>query len=347
MLSMTRFEQVNPSTESYWRSIILFGRNSATFKFALAKSLLELANKETTSLSLEELAIPYSRHIREHLTNTEKQGTSASSKFLKTCRKFNQGEISEDVLLRATVSLGFQNVIDAFHNVNQGELPVRFYVDDRKNGNRIVITDELLRLKETLQFENLPLETEARWRLVETAWTLNISTRLLSVKHDNEGHQLYVQAGDNHRIDVTSARDALNGYQKGKCFYCFTDITIEASSPALADVDHFFPFTLVQLHSSGYNAIINGVWNLVLACQSCNRGADGKFARVPRLKYLERLHTRNKFLIDSHHPLRETLINQIGQSEEQRRNFLQTCYNQAKNLLIHEWQPREEFEAAF
>jgi hypothetical protein len=344
---MARFEEVNPSRESYWRAIILFGRNVASYKFALAQSLLELANKETISVGLEELAIPFSRHIREHLKGNDKQGTFASSKFLDACRKFNQGELSEDALLRETVSRGFQNVIDAFHVVNQGEIPVRFFTDERRNGNRIVVTDELLRLKESLQFENLPREAEARWRLVETAWTLNISANLLSITYDTEAKLFYAETGTNRRINVASARDALNGYQKGKCFYCFSDISLNDRSDNLPDVDHFFPFALTQMFRSGYNAPINGVWNLVLACQRCNRGSAGKFARVPALKYLERLHTRNSFLINSHHPLRETLMNQMGLTEEQRRSFLQEQYRQAKNLLIHEWHPTEESEAAF
>jgi hypothetical protein len=68
--------------------------------------------------------------------------------------------------------LGFNNVIDAFHVVNRGEIPVRFFSDERKNGGGIRLTDELFRLRERLQFGNLPQEVEARWRLVETAWQL-------------------------------------------------------------------------------------------------------------------------------------------------------------------------------
>ena len=47
-----------------------------------------------------------------------------------------------------------------------------------------------------------------------------------------------------NRINLTGARDALNGYQKGKCFYCSCDIKIEPGSPMLSDVDHFFPLNL-------------------------------------------------------------------------------------------------------
>jgi len=37
---MDEFTQVQPSLESYWRAVILFGRNIASYKFALGKSLL-------------------------------------------------------------------------------------------------------------------------------------------------------------------------------------------------------------------------------------------------------------------------------------------------------------------
>jgi len=36
------FYEVEPSLDNYWRAIILFGRNVASYKFALAKSLYEL-----------------------------------------------------------------------------------------------------------------------------------------------------------------------------------------------------------------------------------------------------------------------------------------------------------------
>ena len=209
---------------------------------------------------------------------------------------------------------------------------------------------------------------------------------------------------------MTSARGALNGYQKGKCFYCHRDISIgeadsasadaffrevdssydseimepllvsenfsrggmtdgglvsidgrpltrenalyragshvpedgapetDKSADAGCDVDHFFPHTLQSL-STDIN--LDGVWNLVLACPSCNRGEDGKFARVPALKYLERLHERNEFLISSHHPLRETLKRQTGETVEDRVRFLNHVYKDAVNHLIFSWETEE------
>lgn len=39
---MSEFYEIEPSLENYWRAVILFGRNVASYKFALAKSLYDL-----------------------------------------------------------------------------------------------------------------------------------------------------------------------------------------------------------------------------------------------------------------------------------------------------------------
>jgi hypothetical protein len=128
----------------------------------------------------------------------------------------------------------------------------------------------------------------------------------------------------------------LNGYQKGHCFYCFRRISL-IDEPLMPDVDHFFPHILKQF---GCGQLVDGVWNLVLSCRDCNRGADGKFERVPTIRLLERLSTRNEFLIGSHHPLRETLIRQMGATEQARRAFLQRWHTDALSRLINTWEPK-------
>jgi hypothetical protein len=339
------FIKTKPTKEDCWRSVILFGHNVASYKFALAKSLLELATNEPTFIRLDELAVPFSRHVAEHLARVDKQATSASSRFLEACRQFNRGDIDQDALVRKTLSLGFKNVIRAFHVVNRESIPIQFFVDERKQRGGIVITDEFLKLKETVQFVNLPFETEARWRLVEAAWDLGLHPGLLAVRYDSDLAVFYVRNGIRKRIDVTSSRDALDGYQKGRCFYCFREISIVPANSNLAEVDHFLPHTL--LVRGHFEENLDGVWNLVLACRECNRGENGKSARVPKIKYLERLHQRNNYLIQSHHPLRETLISQTGATNSLRQQYLQHQYSAAKTLLIHDWAPSEELEDNF
>ena len=337
-----KFYSEDLSNETLWRSIILFGRNVASYKFALGKALLEIADKNITRISLEDLASVFSRNICEHLKENPKQGTFKSSKFLKACSDFNEGEISHNALIETTVRLGFNNVIDAFHVVNSSEVPSRFFYDERSNGMGINISDDLLQLTSTVQFDNLSHEIEARWRLVETAWELSLPARLLSVSYDNEDESIIFE--DSHRrIGISSCRDALNGYQKGYCFYSKTPISLNRLSIDLCDVDHFLPHTLCQYSEFG-SVNINGVWNLVLSSKECNRGENGKFSKIPKIRFLEKLHIRNEYYISSHHPLRETIINQTGQTELERRKFLQTTYNMALKRLIHQWEPKFDEE---
>ena len=342
---MPTFLATKPSTENYWRGIILLGRNVASYKLALAKSLLELAATKKTFFTLEDLAVPYTRHLTEHLKKADKQITSTGSQFLETCRAFNKGEKTQTQLVDAAVSLGFNNVIDAFHVVNGGPIPLRFFADERKAKKGIVLTDTFLSLAGHEQASNLPVEVEARWRLVETAWALQLPASLLAVQYDADLESLFVETPD-ARINVTGCRDALNGYQKGKCFYCFKNLFVSEGRDSNVEVDHFFPLALTRFQEFA-QANLNGVWNLVLACEVCNRGAGGKLMRVPITRYLERLHHRNQFFIESHHPLRETLMNQTGKAESGRRDYLQQAHATATTLLLHPWECRHEHEAEF
>jgi hypothetical protein len=325
-----RFTVHKPSQASYWRAVILFGRNVASYKFALGKALLDLAQEQREEVTLDELAAPYSDAICEHLKVSDKQGTSKSSRFLDACRGFNAGSLTRDQLIGATSQLGFNNVIDAFHVVDKDELPIRFFTDERSSTTKgIRLTSELLELATGNAASDFEIETEARWRLVETAWEMNLPTRLLTVELDPDLDQLVPRRGSG-RTPITSARGALNGYQKGFCFYCFRPLTLDTGNPDIANVDHFLPHSL---GTRGWNQSINldGVWNLVLACPECNGTAE-KGARLPAKEYLERLHIRNEFLIGSHHPLRETLIAQTGGSEKERVLFLQTQWVEAQEL---------------
>ena len=199
-------------------------------------------------------------------------------------------------------------------------------------------------MAERPQFDDLALEAEARWRLVETAWELRLSRSLISVSHDKESGLLTTLDRSLRRKSITSSRDALNGYQLGYCFYCFDEIHLDQNKQSFPDVDHFFPHTLKQY---GFGPIVDGVWNLVLACRECNRGTGGKFASVPTDKLLVRLSTRNEFLIGSNHPLKETLIEQTGATEVERKAFLKDFYGQAWARLLHRWEPEEKCESRF
>ena len=133
---------------------------------------------------------------------------------------------------------------------------------------------------------------------LRSAWTLDLPRAGVAVQSDIEQGLLFVQRV--RRVNLTGVRSALNGYQKGCCFYCQSEIPLTT-----VDVDHFFPWTLKE---RGYLPDADGVWNLVLACWHCNRGERGKHYSVPSARLVARLHERNNWLVASHHPLRETIM---------------------------------------
>lgn len=321
--------------EDYWRSIILYGRNVQSYKFALAAALLELKPQAGALLKLEDLAPAYAKHLARHLVSAPKQGTSRSSRFLDACRAFNQ-DGNQERLVTATLKGGFNNVIDAFHVVGQGPLDRPFFIDERKENAGLRITDEFSKILESGQHKNIPHEVEARWNLVETAWELGVASGMLSIHHDPKEGQLLAFTGRQRRKAVTSSRPALNGYQRGRCFYCNCPISID--EPVTADVDHLFPHALKLVR--GFDEV-DLIWNLVLACRTCNRGRNGKFMSVPHEDFVKKLHLRNEYYIGSHHPLRETLIWQTGVSEPDRRSFINTFLQRAKMTLPGKsWKPK-------
>ena len=330
-----------PTDLDYLRGVILFGKNSATYKFALGKSLFDLASAGHDFVTRAGLAIPFSQHICEHLRQSPKQITRLDpGEFLKSCNQYNLGEISKDQLLETTIDKGLDEVLRAFHRLGTDDVPTRFFgTEGRKRDQKIILTEELHSISETVG-NHVSEEVEARWRLVETAWDLGINASLIDYNATTE--ELITRG---RRQQVTSARAALNGYQKGKCFYCFRQIDVIPGSPYLADVDHLFPHALQK---AGILENLDGVWNLVLACFDCNRGPRGKFAEIPEQMYVDRLGTRNNRLIASHDPLKETLKGQTGKTDSARDDFLRRNYNEArKRRPSTPWETKPQGDPTF
>ena len=141
-----KFYEMEPTRDNYWRSVILFGANVASYKFALAKSLYEFRSSQKDLITLSDLAVPFSQHLCEHLKHSPKQITSKSSRFLDTCKIFNEGKLSRDDLTKATGQLGFNNVIDAFHIVNYSPIKRRFFIDERSSNKGIRLTEDFFLL---------------------------------------------------------------------------------------------------------------------------------------------------------------------------------------------------------
>ncbi|MEU9831302.1 HNH endonuclease signature motif containing protein [Streptosporangium sp. NPDC048047] len=352
--------------ESVWRAIVLYGANSATYKFAFGATLLDIAATGRNHVTLEELAPRYAELLCQALQRQPRQGTSESSRFLAACRAFNAGEIDLDTLHRRTVQLGFANVIDAFPKLGGDQAPVRYYEDRRKSpvSPGLVLRDELLELARSVHAPDLDAETAARWRLVETAWATGVSGAVLvpSAAYDSSvqlvrdpgtqpardsgvrlvrdsAPRLVYDSGTQHlvlrtelrRKSVTGVVPALNGYQDGRCAYCDQLMVQESSGPI---VEHVLPWKLLTRDWNGPD--VDTVWNLVLSCKPCN---NAKRDRAPHESWMPWLEQRNNDLIESRHPLRDVLIAQTGATPARRRVFLKDAYRRATELLPAVWTP--------
>jgi 5-methylcytosine-specific restriction endonuclease McrA len=164
-----------------------------------------------------------------------------------------------------------------------------------------------------------------------------VPTKLLAVDYDPDGNHLFtIDRRRNKRINITGAKDVLNGYQQGKCFYCYQNISIEANSSDICHVDHYFPKTI-----NDHEKVIRGIdtiWNLVLACRTCNSASE-KWSSILPETHIEDLHERNEYLIASSRPLRQYIESLTGKKPDGRISFLKDIWQKAKREMIHEWQP--------
>ena len=110
----------------------------ASYKFALAHSQLQFRDRGSDLITIDELALPFSQQICQHIGTAPKQATSRSTKFLDACKPYNDGALSQSDLVAITTRIGFNNVIDAFHVVNQDNIPKRFFLDERKESSGIL-----------------------------------------------------------------------------------------------------------------------------------------------------------------------------------------------------------------
>ena len=65
-----RFIDHNPSLETYWRTIIILGKNTVPYKFSLADTLLKAENIKN-EFKLDDLAFPYALTICNHLKSND------------------------------------------------------------------------------------------------------------------------------------------------------------------------------------------------------------------------------------------------------------------------------------
>lgn len=308
----------------YWRALILYGKNQSTYKMALGRCLINYSLKNQTKVSLDELADDFYQLYLEKVKAGKNQGallgkkTYVEQEILNVVYNGKSKATALEVIKDKSLS---SMVLQKFHTLNDKSIRIRFYqISD--DSRYLLLTDDLLSIfgNDTVQDEFLTAEVSSRWDLLEHAFE-NI--------HKIEGLDVdaYLQylVRRQRRTNITKVIPTLEGYQQGRCFYCgetLYDI----------EVDHVIPYKCV-----GHDQI----WNLVLAHKFCNQN---KSDNVAPIGYIHNLIQRNEFFIASAHPIKNTLIQQLGKTAKGRQETVFKAYQEAKRMIVRMWNGISNYE---
>ncbi len=336
--------ETQPSSLNTFRTLILFGLNVATYKFAFCDALLKL--DPIDEIKYDDLRDDFMKELVSHYKNNRHQFNSGPTKLTKGMDEYlvgSQADSEWNKLMIVAERNIYNNVFDAFQNVGRGTINSEFilFEHDRRR-RKLVITDNTnMILNDDQAKQIIARENQSRWEVVEEAWKAGLSPNLLEYDKDKE---MFFSITPNSRVNLRSAVDVLLPYQKGLCFYCNRPINIFAQNleKDFPDVDHFMPLSILE-RSDTAGASPNGVWNLVVACCDCNRGTQGKFTAFPSVKYFKKLKDRNLLFSEEHnHSLRNSiLISMHVQNKLQVGKKMEQIYKLFEHLTG--WEPKHEF----
>ena len=176
----------------------------------------------------------------------------------------------------------------------------------------MIIKDALLEIATNKPSEYLE-EIDARWGLLEGAFSINQSTESLILANDIR--ETYLRAGNVKRANLTNNIPFLKGYQGNTCFYCGEEIH------GTPHVDHVMPRQVIS-HDQ--------IWNLVLAHDECNLQKSDKLIGP---HFIEKLVFRNENIMGSNHPWKRKIANDLGTTKNKRISQTKWHYERVKAVL--------------
>jgi hypothetical protein len=300
--------------QDYWRCIILYGLNAATYKMALAQVLLRFSSEGATSVPWTALAEAFLDAYQHRLRRSDalpQQGTRGRRTVLERAfRELTSNRISRDEAINLVATEGLTDVVPRFQSIGRDQdlIGGRFY--DFSFGEKLTLKDPLF-LAAAGRLDELQQEIEARWSLLEGAFAISQENWALA----NDLRETYLRAGHKRR-SLTGNIPFLEGYQGNVCFYCGVQM-VEGD----VHVDHVLPRQALQ-HDEA--------WNLVLAHGLCNmRKSD----RLVGAHHLEKLRQRNENIVGSSHPWRRKIIDVLGATPMERWQKLRGHHDAVAAML--------------
>ncbi|PSU36197.1 HNH endonuclease [Photobacterium lutimaris] len=314
------------TNEDFFKGIILFGLNNATYKMGLAQTLLKASRSKQNVIYWGDLAESY---FDSYLTRLEtnpmpQQGNpNRLTKMERIVKEFQLGVTNRNEAIKKVADTAFEDVVPRFQTIGTDKRIVADYFYEIDTNNKLVLKDTLLNFEED-QLDTLDSEIMARWGLLEGAFSINQSDFKLA----NDIREIYLKDGYDRKA-LTNNIPFLSGYQGNTCFYC--------GEPMGSDihVDHVLPRQVVS-HDE--------IWNLVLAHKDCNLL---KSDRLVGKHFIEKLIKRNENIMGSNHPWKAQISNDLGTTPRRRAMSLQRHYDNVKTVLgQYYWGGTESYNPA-
>jgi hypothetical protein len=299
------------SNSDYWKAIVLYGLNTATYKMALAHCLLDFAKDGQGTVDWIDLSAAFYLQYRNRLNENPmpQQGMAGRlTKLERIVRQETQGHVTHDEAIEKVAIEGFEDVVPRFQTIGRNAKLAggKFY--DYDFGKQIMLKDSLLELGETSLAE-LKTEIDARWNLLEGAFSINQSQQDYQLA--NDVRDIYLISGYD-RMPLTQNIPFLTGYQGNGCFYCGEKLGDDIH------VDHVLPRQVIS-HDE--------VWNLVLSHGHCNALKSDKLVGP---HYIEKLIARNENIMGSNHPWKRKIETGLGKTPGARTTALRHHYDQVR-----------------
>ena len=295
----------NSNAKDYWRLLILYGLNTATYKIALGQCLCNFTKSAKTTIPMEMLAKEFFDLYCARLTNNLPQINNPRRLTVmeQVVAKYKTGQIEYAEAVTYVKNHAFRDVIPRFHTLDRRPIDQKFYEATSKG---LVLTDNLFTVFADSEKICLQEELQARWSLLESAFAMKREKATLI----NDSQNFYLLRGTQQAV-IAQTSDMLHGYQDGRCFYCGEPLDLEHQG-----VDHVLPKIYLK---------DDATWNLVLAHPECQAKKE---ERLPDQTVIKELASRNERLIQSNQPLSPKVEAALGQTQETRQETLFKIYDQ-------------------
>ncbi|GAB3724065.1 hypothetical protein GCM10027594_05170 [Hymenobacter agri] len=301
--------------EEYWGAIVLYGLNSATYKMALGKTLLDLGKQGLVEVPWDVLARVYLDNYTARLTGPTalpQQGNPTRLTIMeRIVRRYQQGTLEYSQAITEVAATAFSDVIPRFQTIGNNKELARGKFYEFSQGKSLTLTDGLLTLTQSAQLSEFRNQLNSRWNLLEGAFQMTRDHSQLS----NDVRDIYLVNGY-QRTSLTANIPFLEGYQGNACFYC-----AEPIPEGDVHVDHVLP-RQVLLHDE--------IWNLVLAHSYCNTSKSDKLVGE---HYLTKLIQRNENIMGSNHPWKARMERDLGSTGIQRAKKLRWHYENVRKAM--------------